>query len=45
MVDLTRGEKFVIVPVALLMFAIGIVPQFILNILNTTVAQMARLWS
>jgi NADH-quinone oxidoreductase subunit M len=45
MVDLTRGEKFVIVPVALLMFAIGVVPQFILNILNTTVVQMARLWS
>ncbi|MGH8102406.1 MAG: complex I subunit 4 family protein, partial [Chthoniobacterales bacterium] len=44
MVDLTRGEKFVIVPVALLMFAIGIAPQFIFNIFNTTVAQMAQLF-
>jgi hypothetical protein len=27
----------------LLMFAIGIAPQFIFNIFNTTVVQMARL--
>ena len=39
------GEKLVIVPVTLLMFAIGIAPQFIFNIFNTTVAQMARLFA
>ena len=43
--DLLRSEKLVIVPVTLLMFAIGIAPQFIFNIFNTTVAQMARLFS
>jgi NADH-quinone oxidoreductase subunit M len=42
--DLLRGEKFVIVPVTLLMFAIGISPQFIFNIFNATVVQMARLF-
>ena len=41
--DLLRREKFVIVPVTLLMFAIGISPQFIFNIFNSTVVQMARL--
>jgi NADH-quinone oxidoreductase subunit M len=43
--DLFRSEKLVIVPVTLLMFAIGIAPQFIFNIFNTTVAQMARLFA
>ena len=43
--DLLRGEKFVVVPVTLLMFAIGIAPQFIFSIFNTTVVQMARLLS
>ena len=43
--DLLRNEKLVIVPVTLLMFAIGIVPQFIFNIFNTTVVQMARLFA
>ena len=42
--DLLRGERFVVVPVTLLMFAIGIAPQFIFNIFNTTVVQMARLF-
>jgi NADH-quinone oxidoreductase subunit M len=42
--DLLRGEKLVIVPVTLLMLAIGIAPQFLFNIFNTTVAQMARLF-
>jgi len=42
--DLIRSEKFVIVPVTLLMFAIGINPQFIFNIFNATVVQMARLF-
>src|SRR5205823_7152542 len=32
--DLIRNEKFVIVPVTLLMFAIGINPQFVFNIFN-----------
>ncbi len=42
--DLLRGEKLVVVPVILLMFAIGIAPQFIFNIFNTTVVHMARLF-
>src|SRR5438270_1103795 len=41
-VDLGLGERFVIVPVTLFMFAIGIAPQFVFNIFNTTVIQMAR---
>jgi NADH-quinone oxidoreductase subunit M len=41
--DLLRSEKWVVIPVTLLMFAIGIAPQFILNIFNSTVIQMARL--
>jgi len=41
--DLLRREKLVVVPVTLLMFAIGIAPQFIFNIFNTTVVHMARL--
>jgi len=43
--DLIRREKFVVVPVTLLMFAIGISPQFIFNIFNATVVQMARLFA
>jgi NADH-quinone oxidoreductase subunit M len=43
--DLVRSEKLVVVPVTLLMFAIGIAPQFIFNIFNTTVVQMARLFA
>ena len=42
--DLLQGEKFVVVPVILLMFAIGIAPQFMFNIFNTTVVHMARLF-
>jgi NADH-quinone oxidoreductase subunit M len=41
--DLLLNEKLVIVPVTLLMFAIGLNPQFIFNTFNATVAQMARL--
>ena len=41
--DLRPGEKWVVVPVTLLMFAVGIYPQFVLNIFNSTVTQMARL--
>ncbi|MEP6777869.1 MAG: NADH-quinone oxidoreductase subunit M [Chthoniobacterales bacterium] len=41
--DLLRSEKLVVVPVTILMFAIGLVPQFVFNIFNTTVVQMTRL--
>ena len=41
--ELRRSESLVIVPVTLLMFAIGLAPQFLFNIFNTTVVQMARL--
>ena len=41
--DLRLGEKLVVVPVTLLMFAVGLYPQFVLHIFNSTVAQMARL--
>jgi NADH-quinone oxidoreductase subunit M len=43
--DLLRSEKLVIVPVTLLMFVIGVAPQFVFNIFNTTVASMARLFT
>jgi len=43
--DLLRGEKLVVVPVMLLMFAIGVAPQFVFNIFNVTVAHMAWLFS
>lgn len=42
--DLLLSEKLVIVPITLLMFAIGLNPQFIFNTFNATVAQMARLF-
>src|SRR5438105_12910520 len=41
--DLLRSEQLVVVPVMLLMFAIGIAPQFIFNVFNSTVVHMARL--
>jgi hypothetical protein len=40
-----RSEKLVVVPVTLLMFVIGIAPQFVFNIFNATVVQMAWLFS
>jgi NADH-quinone oxidoreductase subunit M len=40
--DLLRSEKLVIVPVTLLMFAVGLAPQFVFNIFKTTVVHMAR---
>jgi NADH-quinone oxidoreductase subunit M len=43
--DLLRSEKLVIVPVALLMFAVGLAPQFVFNIFNATVVHMARLFA
>ena len=39
----SEAKSCVVVPVTLLMFAIGIAPQFVFNIFNTTVVQMARL--
>ncbi len=42
--DLLPKEKIAIIPVTLLMFAIGVAPQFMFNIFNTTVVQMARLF-
>ena len=43
--DLLGREKLVVVPVTVLMFAIGIAPQFLFNIFNTTVVQMARFFA
>lgn len=43
MPELRTSERWIVVPVSLLMFAIGIAPQFLFNIFNATVAQMARL--
>jgi NADH-quinone oxidoreductase subunit M len=41
--DLLPREKIAIIPMTLLMFAIGVAPQFMFNIFNTTVVHMARL--
>jgi len=43
--DLLGREKLIVVPVALLMFAIGIAPQFLFNIFNGAVVQMTRLFA
>jgi NADH-quinone oxidoreductase subunit M len=43
--ELRLSERWVVVPVTLLMFAIGIAPQFVFNIFNTTVVQMTRLFA
>ena len=43
--DLRASEKLVIVPVTLLMFAIGIAPQFLFNIFNSTVVRLAQLFA
>jgi NADH-quinone oxidoreductase subunit M len=43
--DLLGREKLVIVPVTLLMFAIGVAPQFLFNIFNGAVVQMTRLFA
>jgi NADH-quinone oxidoreductase subunit M len=40
--ELATNESWVIVPVALLMFAIGIAPQFLFTIFNSTVVEMTR---
>jgi NADH-quinone oxidoreductase subunit M len=43
--DLQLSEKCVVVPVTLLMFAIGIAPQFLFNIFNSAVVRMAELFT
>ncbi len=43
--ELRLNEKFVIVPVTLLMFAVGMGPQFVFDIFNSTVARMAQLFA
>ena len=43
--ELRPNEKWVVIPVTLLMLAIGIAPQFLFNIFNSTVVQMARLFA
>ena len=43
--DLRRREKFVVVPVTLLMFALGIAPQFAFAIFNSAVVQMTRFFA
>ena len=42
--DLLGREKFVVIPVTLLMFAIGVAPQFLFTIFNGAVVQMTRLF-
>ena len=41
--ELGRNELLVIMPVTLFMLALGLSPQFLLNLFNTTIAKMARL--
>ena len=43
--DLQRSEKWIVVPITLLMFFLGIAPQFVFNLFNATVIQMARLFA
>ncbi len=41
--EMRRGEMAVVAPVTLLMFAIGLAPQFLLNIFNAAVVHLARI--
>jgi NADH-quinone oxidoreductase subunit M len=41
--DLRPGEKLVVIPISLLMFAIGIAPQFLFTIFNNTVVRLAEI--
>ena len=43
--DLRTNEKWTVIPVTLLMFAIGIAPQFLFNVFNAAVVQMAHLFA
>src|SRR5205085_11421245 len=40
--DLLANERWTVVAVSLLMIVIGTVPQFIFNLFNSTVVQLAR---
>ena len=41
--ELRRSEMAVVIPACLLMLAVGLAPQFIFNLFNTTVVQLARM--
>ena len=41
----SAAKSAIVIPVTLLMFAIGLAPQFVFNIFNSTVVQMARLFA
>ena len=43
--ELLTREKLVVIPVSLLMIAIGVAPQFMFNIFNATVVEMAQLFA
>jgi NADH-quinone oxidoreductase subunit M len=43
--ELTRGELAIVAPLSLLMLWIGITPQFLFNIFNSSVVHMSRLFS
>jgi NADH-quinone oxidoreductase subunit M len=43
--NLTLQEKLIVIPVSILMLALGIAPGFMFNIFNSTVTQMANLFS
>jgi NADH-quinone oxidoreductase subunit M len=42
--DLLVREKFIIIPVSLIMFLVGIAPQFLFSIFNRTVVQLAQIF-
>lgn len=42
--DLGANEKWIVAPVLILMFAIGLAPQFLFTIFNSTVVQIGRLF-
>ncbi len=41
--DLRRSEMAVVIPASLLMLAVGLAPQFVFNLFNNTVVQLARM--
>jgi NADH-quinone oxidoreductase subunit M len=42
MPDLTTGERFALIPAIALMFALGLYPQLILGVINSTAMQMVQ---
>jgi NADH-quinone oxidoreductase subunit M len=42
MPDLTLRERIVLLPAIALMFVLGIYPQLVLGVINSTVVQMVR---